>query len=132
MTTKGDKGRAPFKFYLGLLLFFSASLIGYLSVYGFIRIEDYGNLGEFGIHIYIFAMISIPISCFRLLKAVQIEFNNNHMAFWSMGLPFAIVCIFLSLSINANAIVFLFFGVYGWAWIPMSWYDFKEGRWNKK
>ena len=124
--------RPPFKFYLSVALSVAFSMIGYISMYIFINNSDYGNLGDCGIWIYFLSMVVAPVSGFRLLKAVQREFGNNHMAFWAMGFPVLLLIIFLIFDIKANVVIILFFTVYSRMWIPMSWYDFKEGRWNKK
>ena len=121
----------PIRFYFSFLIFLSINILTYLVMFSFIIRRDYGNLGEMGLWIYVFSMISIPVSGYRMLKSAKVE-SDLSLRLWGLISPFFLACIFIMLGVQAIPILGLFFSIYGYGILPMSWYNFREKRWEEK
>ncbi|MDO5750723.1 MAG: hypothetical protein Q4P78_05905 [Rothia sp. (in: high G+C Gram-positive bacteria)] len=88
-------------------------------------------MGDYGLAVYVFAGISIPTSAFRTLKAFQLV-STIGMKLLGIFLPYFIAFIFIVTGVRAVPIIAIIFSVFGWGWIPMSWYNFREKRWEEK
>ena len=126
------QNRPALKFYLAVFIFSVANIMSYFSMVAHIAKHEYGNLGEYGLWIYIASMVLLPISAFRLFHSVQNEFDSDHTIFWSASIVCIVVLVSVILGVNAPPFYGLLITLYGWGPLPMSWYDFKEKKWVRE
>ena len=131
MRKSSIKSIAPIKFYLSIVLFLSINFISYVGMILFIVRGDYGNLGNNGFWIYLLSMVLVPISAYRTLKSAKIE-SDLSLRFWGFTTPFLVIVAFMATGVKAVPILMLVITNYVWGMIPISWYNFREKRWEEK
>ena len=120
------------KFYIGIILFLAINSLSYSITIGFIINGDHNSFGDFSPFIYLISMVAIPVSAYRMLRSAKKEFDSDYMNSCALITPTIAVFLLLSFGIRDIPIIMMFITVYGWGWIPMSWYNFREKRWEEK
>ena len=131
MDKKDSKKTPGFKFFYSLFLLPTFSAIPYIiSIQRYIAGKDSFLSGIYGV-IYIGLLVIIPFISFGIYRKAKLVSNR------CLSVSFVVnffVTLFISLVTQEpwRGVVITYLAVSCYMWIPVSWYNFKENRWEEK
>ena len=128
---QNSKSRPPFKFYFSILIFLAINSITYYYMIFSIIHGNFGNIGTFGPLVYIGSSILVPVIAFYIFRWAKMD-SGCLLRLIALPFPYIFIISTFLMGIDIVAVDGIILSVFGWGWIPMSWYNFREKRWEEK